>query len=221
MVDTVKEILEFLKLFNKSDPVFKAWVADKEGVPDTVTPGEYVTLSNMKSGAIGNAVEYERRLASFLIDMLDMSKAQGDYVEGIAETWMNNSRPLGYNDQEYIDYVQNKILAYKESAVSLIVLLQPFSSEPVLIFEPGEVKSTMFAGMSFAGHYELTRDNTTGELVSPAILGGSEAENTKDYYFRAKLQPIDAVAANIINILLRIGHVAGVRYDIELYAPFP
>ena len=221
MTETLQELLEFTKIFNQSEPVFKALVGDPAAVENALTPGQYATHGDINHGAISNLTEYERRLARFLIDMLRLDLAQAEYLDAIANGYLGIARPLGYTDPSYFLYVKNRVLSQKESAVAIKELLQPFSSQPVMILESGDQFQVMYSDCSYADWNPFTHDNADNSPVTPDILGGDYAEGTMIYYFRVRLQPIDAVAEKIIVALLKLAHVAGVGYDLEYYAPFP
>jgi len=221
MVETLQELLEFTKIFNQSEPVFKALVGDPAAVENTLAPGQYATLNDINHGAISNLTEYERRLARFLIDMLRLDLAQAEYLDAIANAYFGVARPLGYTDPSYFLYVKKRVMSQKESAVAIKELLQPFSSQPVVVLESGDQFQVMYSDCSYANWHPFTHDNSNNSPVTPDIMGGDYAEGTMIYYFRVKLQPLNAVAEKIIAALLRLAHVAGVKYDLEYYAPFP
>lgn len=221
MVETLNELLQFLKIFNQNDNVFKALVGDLASTENPVTIGQYATHNDINSGAIANLTEYERRLARFLARMLQVNQAQGEYLDAIVARYFGIERPLNYTDPAYFLYSKNRILAQKESPEAIKALLQPFSSQPVVILESGDQFQVMYSDCSYANWNPHTRDNADNSFVSPDIMGGDQSEGTYIYYFRVKLQPIDAVAEKIIVALLRLAHVAGVNYDLQYYATFP
>lgn len=221
-VETYEEIIEFLKLFNPTDKEFKEIIGDPDTVELAVAIGDQVQPKDINTGAVVNTLEFERRLARFLIKMMDMSQAQGEYLDIVARDNTGNVRPEGFSDIEYYNFVVSKLIDQKETVLAIIELLQPFSSEPVQIFEPGSNTTGMFAGMSFSDYFTIgVRDGTIDEPVGPSLLGGSFLDNTAIYYFRVKLQPTDIVAAKIISKLLRSAHVSGVGFDIELFNAIP
>ncbi len=221
MAETLQELLQYTKLFNQTDPVFKALVGDESASENPVNVGEYATHNDINSGAIANLTEYERRLARFLVRMLRIDQAQGEYLNRILAQYFGIDRPLNYTDSAYSLYATNRVLGQKESAVGIQALLQPFSSQPVVILESGDQFQVMYSDCSYANWNPHTRDNADNSFVSPDIMGGDSLEGTYIFYFRVKLQPIDAVAEKIIVALLRLAHVAGVNYDLEYYSPFP
>jgi hypothetical protein len=219
MIETLQELIDFLKIYNPSNFVFRGLVGDESGVENIVAPNEYSTIGDIGHGTIANDLEYERRMSRFLINMMRLDLAQNEYLDYIGNLRTNNSRPAGFTDSEYYSYLYTKILFHKESSISLVEILQPLSIEPVIIYEPGYPASSMFAGMTYAGYYESTIDTLTGDTVSPARLGGNVVDETDIYYFRVKIQPLNDVYARLMTEYLEFGHVAGVKYEIELYYP--
>lgn len=221
MIETLQELLEFTKIFNQNESIFKALVGDAAAVENPLAPGQYATHNDINTGVIANLTEYERRLSRFLVDMLRLDLAQAEYLDAIANGYLGIGRPLGYSDPSYFLYTKNRVLKHKESAVAIKELLQPFSSQPVIILESGDQYQTMFSDCSYADWNPFTYDNADNSPVTPNIMGGDYAEGTMIYYFRVKLQPIDAVAEKIIVALLKLAHVAGVKYDLQYYSAFP
>ena len=222
-IETLIELRNFLRLFGsgRDEPEFQKLIGDLGTSELSVTVGEIVQLLDINTGAIANSTEYERRLVRFLVEMLDMNKAQGFYLDNILDDWTNNKRKTGYSDADYLSLTKTKLLALKESNLAIASLLQPFSSQPVLILDNGSWWTTMFANMSYANYFQFTRDGTTGFLVSPAVLGGGSSSACGIYCFIAKVQPIDEVSEDIINELLKLAHVAGVKYFISYYTNPP
>lgn len=221
MVLTLRELQEFTKLFNQAEPVFKALVGDTDSVENVVAVGEYATLNDINSGAIANATEYERRLARFIVDMIRVDLAQGVYLDSILSKYFGVGRPLAYTDNSYYEYAKMRAISQKESATSIAAILQQFSSQPVHIYDAGSPYVSMFANASFANWHPYTHDNANNLAITPDYMGGDELEGTLLFYFRVKLQPINATAEKLIASVLKIAHVAGVKYDIEYYSPFP
>lgn len=221
MIETLQELLQFTKVFNQTAPVFKALIGDAARVETVVPVGQYATHADINSGAIANIVEYERRLARFMVRMLRVDQAQGEYLDMILNDYFGVGRPLAYTDLSYYLYAKNRVMSHKESAVSLVAMLQPFSSQPVLIIESGDSRQTMYSDNSFADWHPYTHDSVTTLPVTPDFLGGDISEGSQNYYFRVRLQPNDAVSEKIIVALLKLSHVAGVAYDIEYYSAFP
>lgn len=217
MIEIIDEILYFLQLYNTTGDEFKNLVVDTDAVENVVADTDYYALNDSNAGAMGNVLEFERRLARFFLLMLNFDEAVGAHMDNIADDWLGNPRPKNYTDDQYYEYVFNNILAFKESAYSIISILQPLSSEPVLILEEGNWSGNMFLKVSYFGYYYMGR-TAGGDLITPAILAGDTSEGTGDFYFRVKIQPISAVAEILIIKYLKIAHVAGVDYDITYYS---
>jgi hypothetical protein len=220
MLETLQEIRDFLALFGKgiNSTFFKAIFGDPDRTENVVADGDYVKIRDINSGAIVNSLEYERRLVRFLIEMLDASKAQGFFLDNILDDWMNNSRILGYTDAAYFALTKVKLLSIKETPLGIKNLLQPFSSQPVIIFEPGTWYTSMFADMAYSDNPFYETDVTDDSLVSPDFLGGSDYDGDEYYYFKVKLQPSSETNEKLIGELVFLAHVAGVKYDIQYYS---
>ncbi len=221
MIEILEELLTFTRIFNNNGFEFKNYVIDKDAVENPVADDEYFGINDVNAGAIGNVLEYERRLARFLIDMLFLHSSKGEYLDIIGGDWMNNERPDGYDDEKYLAYLNTKILGGKETPNYIITTLQPFSSQPVLIFESGSWKNGMFFNTSYLGYYEQGKRDSSNKAITPALMGGSNVEGTGDFFFRIKLQPNDEISEKIILILLFFSHVSGVAYEIEYYSVPP
>jgi len=216
MIEIKDIMLYFLALFNPNGEEFKKLVINKDAIENPVAENDYYSLNDSNAGAIANTLEYERRLARFLLQMLNFMIAKNMYKDFIADDWMDNARPKNYTDEQYYEYVYNNIFAFKESSYSIITILQPFSSEIVQIFEQGNWIGNMFLKYSYFNYYKLTK-TTTNDLVTPAIISGSNSEGSGDFYFKIKIQPKDQTSEILIIKYLKIAHVAGVKYDILYY----
>lgn len=221
MIPTLAELQEFTKLFNQEEAIYKVLVGDPLSSETVVPVGQYATHNDINSGAMANILEYERRLARFIVDMIRVDLAQGVYLDSILSKYFGVGRPLAYTDSAYYEYVKMRSISHKESATSIAEILQQFSSQPVLIYDAGSPYVSMFANASFANWHPYTHDNANNLAITPDYMGGDAEEGTLLFYFRVKLQPINATAEKLIVSVLKIAHVAGVRYDIEYYSPFP
>lgn len=217
MIEIAPELLDFLKIFNTDDGEFPHLIFDKNATPNVVPDGDYHSINDFNSGAMANTLEYERQLCYFIIDMLYMDRAVGRYLDILIGTWTNNSRPIGYTDQQYYDYFIHKTFSVKETPLALKALLNDYSSEDIIINEPGLASGVMFWGVSYYNQFLATEDDG-GNLVPPALYSGDSRDNSHVYNFKIKLQPISEVAEKIIVDLLFVGHVSGVSYEIEYYS---
>lgn len=219
--ETLRELLEFTKLFNQADDVFKVLVGDISRSESSLSPGEYATHTDINAGAIANIAEYERRLAKFIVDMIRLDLAQGAYLDNILSQYFGIGRPLAYTDDSFYLYAKLRAIGHKESAAAIINMLQPLSSQPVIVYDAGSPYVSMFANASFSDWQTFTHDNANSLAITPDKMGGDSSEESLLYYFRVKLQPNDATSEKLIVALLKLAHVAGVKYEIEYYAPFP
>ena len=214
MIEILEEMVEYLAIFNLNGTEVKKLAFDKDGEELPTADGEFANFKNLNSGAMGNALEYERRLARFIATQLRLDLAQNFYLDDYAGGNLDITRPAGFTDEEYRAFVEKKVLGVKESARAIEFILQEFSSIPVEIFENNSYLGTGFFGISYYGFYEtgVVRDDDVP--VAPALNGGSSVDGTGKYLYRVRLQPIDEVAERIILILLDAATVAGVRYEV-------
>lgn len=222
-VDTLLELQEFLKIFNQTGDVFKAFVGDPATVENVVPAGQYAAVGDINTGALANALEFERRVGEFLKDMLFLDRTVGEFVDILGDDNTNNPRPNGYNDQQYKDFLSTKIIGDKESVVAMRKTILPLTvnsaSQPTLFIESNRPETTMYLDSTFLDFFDRDTDINTGLPIVPARIGGDSLDGTDIYWFRVKLQPNNADDAAIIVIFLQSSHVAGVGFDIELYAP--
>lgn len=217
MIEVTPEIIDFTQIFNHNEPVYRALVVNPDAVENPVPDGQYAGINSINAGVMANCLEYERRLNYFLITQMFANQAVGEYLDYIGNEWTNNERPAGYSDQAYYDYLVNKLMGLKESAVALITILTPFSSEPVLIFEGSNYNLNGFMTTSYAGYFESGKVDNLGNVITPALIGGSTSDGTGIYFFRVKLQPKDEISERLIIIFLSVAHCSGIGYEIEYY----
>lgn len=217
MIEITAELLQELKILNSNDTEFKKFWIDENAIEIPVGENEHHGINKINAGGIGNVLEYERRLSRFLVDQLNLNKAKGQYLDIYGKDNLGNERPRNYDDQGYIDYLKRKTVGPKETPNSIILLLQELSSEEVIIIENGSFISSAFFNLTYCGYYEVGKKLDTGEVITPAIMGGSVEEGTDAFYFIAKLQPKNEVSERVIINMLQASHVGGVGYDIEYY----
>lgn len=214
MIEVTEEMIEYLAIFNSNGTEFKNLALRKDGTENPNGDGEFAAITNLDAGAMGSALEYERRLARFMVSQLRIDKAQNFYLNDYAQGNLNIERPSGFTDEQYRDFIIKLILGLKETPYAIEFILQEFSSIPVVVFQNGGSTTTAFYGVTYYGFYDVGVERDDGFIIPPALNNGSVTEGDGIYLYRVHLQPIDEVAEQIILILLDAATVAGVRYEI-------
>jgi len=217
MIDVLRELREYIPIINSGGETFKALFGDDR--PELTPSGPYAQINDMNSGAIANALEYERRTGRYTVTQLFLSEAKGSFLDYMGNSWFNTPRPIGLADEEYRQYIIDKAIGGKESGASLKNILTKYSVEEVIIYESGTAKTSMVVNYSYVGYTKYTHDTVTGAVITPAILGAGELSGKQDFFFTVKIQPQKASYEKIILEILRTGHVAGVGYEVQYYYP--
>lgn len=163
-------------VFSQEDPLVRAWIADRNGVPAAIIndPRDY------NRGALANLLEYLHDLALTLRDQTDMRKASGEWLDLILHTHIGLPRHSGESNEDWVKRVQDYILAPKLSPAAIIAATRKFSSTEPVIQESN--RDAAFAGLSFAGVATRFRNTTPGKkfdwIVFPAL-----ARNSSDSAF--------------------------------------
>lgn len=198
-------------IYDIDDKIYKSLISDISGVPAGVitNPNDY------NIGAIANILEYTRRLSIDLLDQLFLNRAEGKYLDLIAQEVIGIVRYAGESDTDYVDRIQKFIISPKVSPAALIFCLRPFSTaEPV--FLEGE-QDAAFANVSYASQYNSFQQLTIGpenlHWILPAIASGT---GDGSFFFSIVLENVaDEDIVKIIDIIERIG-VAGVNFSLQL-----
>ncbi len=217
MVEVLRELQEYIPIINSGGDVFHALIgADRPEIPPA---GIYAQINDINSGAITNVLEYERRTGRYIVTQLFLSEATGTFLNYMGGVWFRTPRIPDLSDEEYRQYIIDKTVASKESAASIKELLAKYSEQEVIIYESGLAKYLMTVGFSYIGFTKSTHDSVTGKIITPSVLGAGELSGKHDFYFKVKIQPKRQSYEKIILEILKIGHVAGVAYEVEYYYP--
>lgn len=198
-------------IFETDDPIFKSVVADTTLPPEVIVtnPNQY------NAGAIGNQIEYLRRLGLFYLTQLLLENAEGKFLDYMAFELIGIVRYTGENDADFIARLQKFILAPKVSPASIIMCLRPFSnSEPIII---EGLQDTAFADVTYSDNYRVFKVVTPGPefdfFVQPAISAGP---GDGGFFFLVTLDGTNqADIFKVLDILNR-WIAAGVIYEVEI-----
>jgi len=152
-----------MPFFDKGDPLYKALIADPDGVPEVTIndPMDY------NQGLIGNFTEYNRQLTKSLIKQLYLNQATGSFLTFIVQDMFGTNKYEGETDATMIDRVKDYTLAYKLSRPAILFYLNKyFTYTSVKIYNLQE--EDMFGGYSFTGFDSTDLD---GGVSLPGYTG--------------------------------------------------
>lgn len=196
-------------LFNVNDPIYKAIVCDKDGIPEaTITKP-----SDFNLGAITDQLEYLRRLQIDLLKQMFIDQASGEFLKYSLENFFRSLRLQVETDEDWIQRTISLIFQPRVSRASIIFALRPYSSqEPEIISGGGDA---MFADVSFAGRYKKynTMYNGKNFSVYPSIAqtAGSAFFSIVIILYGTSANQLYSVA-DLINQYI----AAGINYTIEI-----
>jgi hypothetical protein len=155
-------INKYLKaLYDTEDPVYRALIADETGIPASIPTAP----SDMNIGAIGNSLEWNRRLTMSLIKQLRFDQCEGVFLTLMIDDFLNFMRASGETNAQYKERVIDIVLGPKISPAAIIYNARPYSTaEPYIAMNDNDMA---YADVSYADCYE------TFQLTAPAAYVGT------------------------------------------------
>ncbi len=152
MADTAVELLtKLLTFFNEDNQIYKDLIGDASKSDNiTAVDPDHVTVNEINRGAIGNVVEYLRRLRAFLIDGMDMQDAVGYSLLWWGLDAYGIDKPPGWTDADYKDFIVARILETNDGPVAISEFLKRYAST-VQIIEG--IDDGAFSDVSFSDCY--------------------------------------------------------------------
>lgn len=196
-------------IFNTDDPIYRAVICDKEGVPESTI----VKPTDFNLGAVANNIEYLRRLGKDLVKQLYINQASGKFLKYELETFFKSLKLQDETETDWINRTISLVFQPRISKASIIYALRPYSSlEPEIIQGGGD---SAFADVSFADRY--VKYNTVYEgsnfAVYPAI-----AQTAESAFFSIVIILYDTPANQLYAVADLINQyiAAGISYTIEI-----
>lgn len=198
-------------IFSKNDPIYKSFISNSEGVPEALINNPM----DFNIGVFAGFLEWNRQLTLNLIDQLDLTKAEGKFLNFLARELIKISRFAGESDAEWVTRIQAYTIRAKVSPASIIFHTRPFSTtEPIIQEGP---QDGAFAGLSFAGISTEFRNETPGQefdhFVFPAISINTEQAA---YFFILILTETDPADIPKLFDLMDRWVAGGVQYEIRI-----
>ena len=167
---------------------------------------QIILIKDIGTGAIGDTLEYTRRLALFLIEQMNLQTASADWLDWLGKTIFGIPRASGETDEEYADRIVDEIFSVKGSPVAIENLLQDYADDVTVT---DVANSGAFADVSFSDYYKDL--DYPPETVRSARTGGYGGLL---FFFVVTLDNPDMTKANKIVDLIEKSRVGGTLYDI-------
>lgn len=196
-------------IFNTDDPVYKAVICDKDGIPET----SIVKPIDFNLGAITNNIEYLRRLGQDLVKQLYIDQASGEFLKYELETFFKSLRLQNETESAWIARTISLVFQPRISKASIIYALRPYSSqEPEIIQGGGD---SAFADVSFADRTIKYNTIFDGEIftVYPAF---AQTVSSSFYSIVIILYDTPASALYTVSDIINKYIAAGISFKIEI-----
>lgn len=197
------------KIFKTDDPIYKAVICDKDGVPEV----SIVKPTDFNLGAITNNIEYLRRLGIDLLKQIFIDQASGEFLKYTLQTFFASLRLEGETEEDWIQRTISLIFQPRISRASLIFALRSYSSqEPQIIAGGGD---SMFADVSFA---DIGTKYTTTYEGSPFYVFPALAQSDESSYYSIVVILYDTPSNQIYTVSDIINQyiAAGIYFTIEI-----
>jgi hypothetical protein len=205
-MESIEKLTKYTKIFNQDSAEYKNLIGDKNKL-DVLVSGT-VKINDYDNGTIGNVFQYETDLFNFLVDQLDLSKAQDSYLDYIVDKYYGYRRNKNETDLEFYTRVLGLIFDPKGTPRSIVKAIQEFGTD-IQIVEGLNIGA--FADLTYADYYSDTY--TGGVYVRPAFTGYVSGS---PYFFRILISNL--LAQNYKKLIEKINEykVAGVNYVVEV-----
>lgn len=196
-------------IYNTDDPIYKAIICDKDGVPEpTITKPTDINI-----GAIANNIEYMRLLSIDLLKQIFIDKASGVFLKYELETFFNSLRLDNETESAWIQRTISLIFQPRVSRASIIHALRPYSSiEPEIVNGGGD---SMFADVSFADRYNRYTTVYKGNNFSVFPAYG-QTDSSSYFSIIIILYNTSSVDLFTVSDLINQYILAGISFKIEI-----
>lgn len=196
-------------IYNVDDPIYKAVICDKDGVPDSTI----VKPVDFNLGAITNNIEYLRKLSIDLLKQLFIDQASGEFLKYELETFFQSLKLQDETEADWIDRTISLVFQPRVSKASIIYALRPYSSlEPEIVNGGGD---SAFADCSFADRtikYSTTFEGQPFE-VYPAF---AQTDSSSYYSIIVILYDTPSNSLYTVSDILNKYIAAGISFTIEI-----
>jgi hypothetical protein len=210
MNDIVENINNNLKgLFDTSDDIYIALIADKNGVIASVI----TKPTDIDIGAIASQQEYLRRVSLGLKNQIFIDQATGEFLKFTLEEFFASIRLINETELEWIERTAKKVFQPKLSEATFIVALRPYSSIEPLI--ENNVSSSAFAGLSFASRVKTFVADWSGSSIKiyPAI---ARSFSSSLYSILITLYDTPSGDINTVINIIENNIAAGITYELVI-----
>lgn len=196
-------------LFNIEDPIYKAIICDKDGVPEA-------TISkpiDFNIGAITNELEYLRRLQIDLLKQIFIDQASDEFLKYQLENFFGSLKLEDEDNATWVNRTISLVFQPRISKASIIVALRPYSSmEPEIVSGGGD---SAFADVSFADRYIRYDTTVDGEVftVYPAF---AQTDSSSFYSIVIILYDTPSINLYTVSDIINQYIAAGISFKIEI-----
>lgn len=213
MATVAKSLNKYLKaIYDTDDPIYRSLISNVDGVP----AGTINTPQDFNAGAVANILEYTRQLSLCLIDQLFLNRATGKFLTLMTHEIIGIVRFEGESNVDFVERVQNYIIATKVSRASIIFYTRPFSSpgEPQLL---DGVDDAAFADVSYSDNIEMFQQGDVPPFNNWWVLPGlTISEEGASYFFILRLE--NTASADIVKVVDLVNRWKGdgIGYEIQI-----
>lgn len=211
---TVAEIINsYLPQFDKTDEVYRALIADPNGVPNNVinTPKDY------NQGALANILQWLSNFASEAHEQLSLATAVPKWFDFIVENFIGVGQYNGESYQDFLARIVKIIMSPKLSPASIIYATTIFSSPGLPVIYEGE-RDFAYADLTFSDVYlyrfiSIPGHDPEDTIIFPAIAAGVDAGI---FTFLLVLQNTNPADITQVIDIVRRWKAAGINYQIRI-----
>jgi hypothetical protein len=120
---SAKELFDLLPNFSRTGEIYKQFIGDDEAIELPVI----TNISDINTGAIYNILEWHLRFKDIAIKSASLKESNSIFLNIWGET-LNISRPSGYTDSQYIEYIVSEILS---TTITFAGVVNNFPNEKV------------------------------------------------------------------------------------------
>jgi hypothetical protein len=203
-----KRLNKYLKIFNQETGEYLNLIGNEsKNIPAL---SGFVKINDFDNASISNVIEYTIRLANFLIDQLDVSKAVDTLLDFQLETYYNKLRKKNETDGEYYLRSSDEIFDDKVSNLAIKKKLEDFGTDVEVI--DGIGGDSAYYGVSYYNNendFSLAGQNVVKKSIY-SVEGG------RPYFFRVLMGSVlPSEYKTIINVINEY-KAGGTNYIVEL-----
>lgn len=175
--------------------------------------------NDLDLGAMANLVEYNRLLADWLIEQMNITTAVGDRLDYLGSFIYNIFRENGESDATYRTRIKEIVFGIKETKWSILADVDSYngSGSPTYPFikEFDELQELQaYSDYTYTEQYRRWNSSTWPEEVLPAYAGGQSETGVDRFFFALYMLDVASSDKQIVYDLVNKAHVAGVEFTI-------